>query len=161
MHFAPPNARRLCGKRDEQGAAGIRSACSLRGPAGRRFASRECSWSVSTARSPVFVSCPVEDGPAIPQLGEPMLVRSGSIFLFNRVRQAVSLHVQSSSTTEPAHAVVQATTAGLGPTSVSSTASITLLVPPGITEVRVDPMKPADGPSPKGHRYPGGPASAA
>ena len=38
----------------------------------------------------------VEVGPAIPQLGEPMLVRSGSIFLFNRVRQAVSLHVQSS-----------------------------------------------------------------
>ena len=84
-----------------------------------------------------------------PQSGEPTLVRSGSIFLFNPVRQAVSLHVQSSSTTEAAHLVVEATTAGLGPTAVSSAASITMVLPPGITEVRVDPTQTAGATSPK------------
>jgi len=84
-----------------------------------------------------------------PQSGEPTLVRSGSIFLFNPVRQVISLHVQSNSTTEAAHLVVEATTAGLGPTAVSSAASITMVLPPGITEVRVDPTQTAGATSPK------------
>jgi hypothetical protein len=84
-----------------------------------------------------------------PQSGEPTLVRPGSVFLFNRVRQAVSLQIQSSSTTETAHAVVEATAAGLGPTMVSSAAGLTVVVPAGITEVRVDPTDTTGAAGPK------------
>ena len=84
-----------------------------------------------------------------PPSGEPTLARPGSFFLFNRARQAVSLHVQSSSATEAVQAVVEATTAGLGPTVVSSAAGLAVVVPAGITEFRVDPSQTAGAGSPK------------
>jgi hypothetical protein len=84
-----------------------------------------------------------------PQSREPTLVRPGSIFLFSSVRRVVGVEVQSSSTTEAAHVVLSAPTAGLAPTAVSSGAGITMVLPRGITEVRLDPTQTAGAASPK------------
>jgi hypothetical protein len=71
--------------------------------------------------------------------GQPTLVQSGSIFLFSSVRQPIRLQVQSSSTRASAQLEVEATSAGLTPTVVSSAASLSMVVPPGITEIGVSP----------------------
>ena len=72
--------------------------------------------------------------------GQPTLVNSGSIFLSSPVRQTVTLQLRSSSSTNPAHLVASATSAALRPTLLSSAAAVSLDIPPGITEVRVDPI---------------------
>jgi hypothetical protein len=84
-----------------------------------------------------------------PHSGEPTLVRPGSIFLFSAVRRAVRVEVQSSSTTAAAHVVLSAPTAGVGPIAVSSGAGITMVLPRGITEIRLNPMQTAGAVSPK------------
>ena len=72
--------------------------------------------------------------------GESTLKRSGSIFLFSPDRRTVELQIRGDKTSAPARAVVSGTGIGAGPTTLSSGNSIPIVVSPGITEVRVDPI---------------------
>jgi hypothetical protein len=69
--------------------------------------------------------------------GMPHLAQSGSVFLFSPTRRTVQLQLRSGSKTAPTPVVVSAPRSGLPPTAVSPNTDVSLVVSPGITEVRL------------------------
>ena len=81
--------------------------------------------------------------------GEPILRRSGSIFLFSSDRRTVELQLRGGTASAPARAVISQAGTGAGPTTLSSGSDIPVELAPGITEVRMDPIQGGTASAPK------------
>jgi hypothetical protein len=77
----------------------------------------------------------------------PTLVGPGSVFLFSRDRRTMQFQVRSNSSSAAAQAEVSVPGSGIAPALVSSDKGIPIVVSPGITEVRLEPVANAPAPS--------------